>query len=96
MSEGAPGLRLIYGTDHFIQPITDSWYTQNGGLPADPLDPYDYPIEAVCMTCSSPILAKNLMADWVHFERVVQSLHGRANVSEHHKRCRLKMSRTQP
>ncbi len=63
------GLRLIPESDHKIEPIKYSWYTQNGGLRASLLHPYDYPIEAVCMVCSRPIIAESFLRDWVHFSR---------------------------
>ena len=63
------GLRLVQGSDHRIEPIKDSWYTQNGGLPANLLSPVDYPIEAVCLVCSRPILAEHFLANWVHSSR---------------------------
>lgn len=61
-------LHLANETEHEIQPVKDSWYTQLG-KPANLLNPFDYPIEAVCKTCSKPIVAKSLIADWVHFSR---------------------------
>jgi len=64
------GLRLIPESDHKIEPIKDSWCTQNGGLPASLLHPFDYRIEgAVCMVCSRPIVAESFLGDWVHFSR---------------------------
>jgi hypothetical protein len=60
--------KLVTETDHRIEPIKDSWYTQIG-KPADLIRSWDYPIEAVCAVCSKPIVAEHFLADWTHFER---------------------------
>jgi hypothetical protein len=62
------GLRPIAGSDHTIEPVKDSWYTQ-GGLRANLFRPDHYPIQAVCSVCSRPILAKSFLQDWMHFSR---------------------------
>lgn len=60
--------KLVTGTDHRIEPVKDSWYTQLG-KPANLFRTWDYPIEAVCAVCSMPIVAEHFIADWVHFSR---------------------------
>jgi hypothetical protein len=76
------GLRLIAEGDHKIEPVPDSFYCQKTQHPAKLMNPFDYPIEAVCQACSSPILAESFLADWVHFERVAQPLRGCPHVRE--------------
>lgn len=61
-------LRLIAGSDHKIEPLKDSWYTQ-GGLRANLFRADNYPIQAVCSVCSRPIVAESFLRDWVHFTR---------------------------
>jgi hypothetical protein len=60
--------KVVESDGHKIEPIKDSWYTKLG-RPADLLRTADYPIEAVCLICSKPIVAESFIADWVHFER---------------------------
>lgn len=61
------GMRLIPKTDHRIEPVKDSWYTRLG-KPAKLLNTAHYPIEAVCLECSRPIVVQHFLGDWTHFE----------------------------
>lgn len=53
--------------NHEIRPVKDSWYTK-GGLPADLFRSSDYPIEAVCVSCSRPIVAQSFLRPFEHVE----------------------------
>jgi hypothetical protein len=74
-------LRLVDESDHKIEPIPDSFYTKLG-RPASLFRSSDYPIEAVCLACSKPIVAESFLADWFDFERVAKPLHRCHHVKE--------------
>jgi hypothetical protein len=54
--------------NHRAEPIADSFYTKLG-KPANLFRTQDYPIEAVCQTCSKPIVAESFLKEFRHFDR---------------------------
>ena len=73
------GLTEVSASDHEILPLRDSWYRTGAGnapgTPADMLNPYHYPIEAICSSCHQVIRCEKFLAgadggDWRHTGRM--------------------------
>jgi hypothetical protein len=54
---------------HVIEPVKDSWYLVGKSLPANLLNAYDYPVEALCRECGGRIVSDTKFSPWKHEER---------------------------
>lgn len=60
---------------HNTEPRLDTLYSmegQNTGLPANPLNPYHYPIETTCEACGQVVRSEHAYSanPWVHTGRM--------------------------
>lgn len=55
-------------SNHAITPVRGS-ARRLDGLPANLMDPLDYPVEAICLECGKPIRTERFYsATWTHLE----------------------------